>query len=230
MVLHVSRRRVAAGLAALCAAVAVALAPTLVSGSGAAVSATAPDGIVVVGDSITARGTDDSGADDEGWWHMVAAHHGASVATFAQSGSGYLRPGSGCDGDRFIERVGAYSGPAPSFLIVEGGRNDWSRCADGEHVRAATSVIRGAVVEYLSMLAATVPASTRIVVLGPPWGPLQESERARVTAVIADAARSLGLQFVDMTGVLPASHVVDGVHPNRAGNEAIAARVIAALG
>ncbi len=96
------------------------------------VSRLAPHGIVVVGDSITARYNDEPGDADQGWWSITGDHFDAKVTRYAQSGSGYLRPGHVCTGNTFIDRPDAYAGDAPSLLIVEGGRNDWATCEDGQ--------------------------------------------------------------------------------------------------
>lgn len=189
----------------------------------------APHGIVVVGDSITARYNDDPGRAQQGWWSVVGRHFGADVTTYAQSGSGYLRPGARCTGDRFIDRYKAFTGPAPSLLIVEGGRNDWSTCQQGRYVVASDDVIAHAVDRYLDALQTFLPASTRIIIMGPPWGPFDPANGLRVTAIIEASAHGHGLQFVSTSGALTADRVVDGVHPNRDGSLAIARRVIAAL-
>lgn len=193
------------------------------------VSTLAPHGIVVVGDSITARYNDNPGDADQGWWSVVGRHYGADVRTYAQSGSGYLRPGHRCTGDRFIDRSPAFTGDAPSILIVEGGRNDWARCAGGLFVPSTDAEVRHAVATYLDVLQTYLPPTTRIIVVGPPWGPLDRAGGRRVTAIIADEARSHGLQFISTRGALTSDRVVDGVHPNRAGSLAIARRVIGAL-
>ena len=189
----------------------------------------APHGIVVVGDSITARYDDEPGSPDQGWWSVTGRRFDADVRTYAQSGSGYLRPGHVCTGNRFIDRPDAFTGPAPSILIVEGGRNDWARCVDGAFVPSTDAELRHAVSTYLGVLKTYLPASTRIVVLAPPWGPLDRAEGVRVTGIIRDEARTHGLQFVSMRGALTADRVIDGVHPNRDGSLAIARRVIRAL-
>ena len=193
------------------------------------VSTLAPHGIVVVGDSITARYNDTPGDADQGWWSVVGRRFDADVRTYAQSGSGYLRPGHHCTGDRFIDRTSAFTGEAPSILIVEGGRNDWARCVDGFFVPSTDAEVRHAVATYLDVLQTYLPATTRIIVVGPPWGPLDRAEGRRVTAIIADEARSHGLQFISTRGALTSDRVVDGVHPNRAGSLAIARRVVRAL-
>jgi len=193
------------------------------------VSSLAPDGIVVVGDSITARYNDDPGDQQQGWWSMVGRRFGTDVTTYAQSGSGYLRPGHRCEGDRFIDRTEAYHGDAPSIIIIEGGRNDWSVCEDGRHVPASDEAIASAVDRYLDTLQTFLPVSTRIIVLGPPWGPIDQWNAVRVTAVVEAAADRHGLEFISTRGALTADGVIDGVHPNRRGSLAVADRVISAL-
>lgn len=193
------------------------------------VSRLAPRGIVVVGDSITARYNDEPGDAEQGWWSMTGDHFDAKVTRYAQSGSGYLRQGHACEGNTFIDRTEAYAGPAPSVLIVEGGRNDWATCRDGHYVIAADDVIEHAVDRYLDTLQTFLPTSTRIVVLGPPWGPRDLANQLRVTAIIEAQAAQHGIQFVSTRGTLTDDRVIDGVHPNRKGSLAIARRVIAAL-
>ena len=187
-------------------------------------------GIVVVGDSITAEYNDDEGDELEGWWSMVGRHFGAHVTTHAQSGSGYLRQGEACSGDRFIDRPQAFRGTAPSLFIVEGGRNDWASCIEGQHVAAPDADIARAVNHYLDVLQANLPRSTRIIVLGPPWGTLDQLGRKRLTAIVYNAAKDHGVQYISTMGTLDRrERVLDGIHPNRAGSRALADRVIAAL-
>ena len=187
-------------------------------------------GIVVVGDSITAEYNDDEGDELEGWWSMVGRHFGAHVTTHAQSGSGYLRQGLACTGDRFIDRPEAFRDTAPALFIVEGGRNDWASCIEGQHVAAPDAEIARAGNHYLDVLQANLPKSTRIVVLGPPWGSLDQLGRKKLTAIVYNAAKAHGVQYVSTMGTLDRrERVLDGIHPNRAGSRALADRVIAAL-
>ena len=194
-----------------------------------AVSTIAPDGIIVVGDSISARYDDEPGSPTQAWWSVTGQQVGADVTTYAQSGSGYLRPGRRCTGNRFIDRLAAYTGDAPSILIVEGGRNDWARCEDGALVPSTDAEVRHAVDTYLDVLQTHLPRTTRIIVLGPPWGPVDPDNGVRITGIIERSARSHGLEFISTRGALTAERVVDGVHPNRDGSLAIARRVIRAL-
>jgi hypothetical protein len=74
-----------------------------------------------------------------------------------------------------------------------------------------------------------VPGTTRVIVLGPPWGPEAHEHAARVTAIVRAQAEAHGFEFVDMDGVLDASTVYDGTHPDREGSRRIAQRLIAHL-
>mgnify|MGYP001627437718 CR=1 FL=1 len=187
-------------------------------------------GIVVVGDSITARYNDDPGNPMQGWWSFVGRHFDAPVRTYAQSGSGYQRPGLRCSGNRFVDRPEAFRGPAPSVFIVEGGRNDWASCREGHFVESSDTAVAEAVNHYLSLVQRRLPASTRILVLGPPWGPLAPWEGKRVTSIVHTAALRHGLEYVSTTGTLDSwARVVDGIPPNRIGSAAIGDRVIEAL-
>lgn len=189
-----------------------------------------PRGIVVVGDSITARYDDDPGSPEQGWWSMVGRHYDADVRTFAQSGSGYQRPGLRCGGNRFGDRLEAFDGPAPSVFIVEGGRNDWASCRQGDFVVSTDAAVQRAVDGYFTLLQRRLPRSTRIVVLGPPWGPLDPWQQRRITSIVHTAAKRHGLEYVSTTGTLDRpGRTVDGVHPTLAGSTALGDVVIAAL-
>ncbi|MCL3818086.1 SGNH/GDSL hydrolase family protein [Aeromicrobium wangtongii] len=198
-------------------------------GQSRPVSAIAPQGIVVVGDSITARYNNTPGDPGQAWWSVTGRHFDATVRTYAQSGSGYLRPGHRCSGNRFIDRPDAFTGDAPSILIVEGGRNDWAKCVDGRFVPSTNAEIRHAVATYLTTLRTYVPSTTRILVLGPPWGPMDRLNGRRITRIVQEEARAHDMEFISTRGALTADRVVDGIHPNRDGSLAIARRVIRAL-
>jgi lysophospholipase L1-like esterase len=189
-----------------------------------------PRGIVVVGDSITAMYNDEPGDRMQGWWSMVGRHFGAEVTTSAQIGSGYLREGLACSGNRFIDRPEAFMDVAPSLFIIEGGRNDWAICVDGRHVRSRSSDIAAVVDHYLDVVQANLPSSTHIVVMGPPWGTRKQDERRRITPIVRETAQAHGVQYIGTTGTIDRdSRLLDGVHPNRRGSTALADRVIAAL-
>lgn len=187
-------------------------------------------GIVVVGDSITARYDDDPGSERQGWWSFLGRHYDAPVRTYAQSGSGYQRPGRLCTGDTFRHRTAAFDGPAPSVFIVEGGRNDWATCHQGRFVVSSDAAVERAVTQYLTMLRQRLPRTTRIVVLGPPWGPRDPWQQRRITSIVHTAAQRQGLEYVSTRGTLDRpGRTLDGVHPTLAGSRALGDVVIAAL-
>jgi hypothetical protein len=100
---------------------------------------------------------------------------------------------------------------------------------DGVFVPSSDAEVRHAVDTYLDVLQTYLPAETRIIVLGPPWGPLDRTEGRRVTAIIEAEAHAHDVEFISTAGSLTTDRVVDGIHPNRDGSLAIARRVIRAL-
>ncbi|CAN5339314.1 hypothetical protein BH09ACT10_BH09ACT10_15920 [soil metagenome] len=186
--------------------------------------------ITVVGDSITASYNDHAGDERQGWWSMVGRRYSADVTTYAEPGSGYLRRGNDCRGTRFYERPLALLTRSPDVMIIEGGRNDWLDCRRGNYVISSTREVRRAVDRYLDDVRMLVKSSTRIIVLGPVWGPRDAGHEARIRAIVERAAAAHGMEFVDTSNVLNPSRVLDGTHPNRAGSKALAQRVMAAIG
>lgn len=186
--------------------------------------------VAVIGDSITARYSDDPGSEDQAWWSFVGRHYGADVATFAQSGSGFGRPGISCEGTRYGERLDDVRDYQPQVVLVEGGRNDWSYCEDGQLRTTTDEQVRKSVDTFLAKLKDTVEPGTRIYVLGPPWGPIQSAEGDRVTEIVKASATRHQLFYISTTGVFTSSHVRDGIHPNRAGSRELGTRVIEAIG
>lgn len=223
-----TRRRM---ITVVIAALVLALGPFLLwqGAEGGPESKVAPDGIVVVGDSITARYNDEVGDPEQGWWSVVARHYNAEVDTYAQSGSGYVRPGKRCEGTTFAERTEALE-QQPSIFLIEGGRNDWAYCVNGRFRTASNDLIRTEVDDYFNAVRASMPRSTRVIVLSPPWGPAQRLDGMRVTQIIKSAAEAHDFEFVDTSNTLGPGEVNDGIHPNRAGSLEIADRVIAAIG
>lgn len=192
-------------------------------------SASGP-GIVVIGDSISARYNDDPGSSDQAWWSVVGRHYGASVAVFAESGSGYSRAGRHCTGTRFVDRLAAVDEATPKVVIVEGGRNDWAFCTGGSYSETTDTMVRTAVDRFLTTLQVTVDPQTKIIVLGPPWGPSNASQQRRITSIIKASADRHQVMFIDTQGVFEGGHTVDGTHPDLAGSLELGKRVIDAMG
>lgn len=186
--------------------------------------------VAVIGDSISARYNDRAGNANQAWWSFVGRRYDADVKIFAQSGSGFGRPGDRCKGSIFGERLKAVKKYRPQVVFVEGGRNDWSYCKNGKLRTTSNKQVRKSVDTFLAKLKKSMPVGTRIYVLGPPWGPLQAAEGRRVTKIIKASAKQHRLLYVDTKGVFTRNRVKDGVHPNRAGSRALGIRVIRTIG
>ncbi len=188
-------------------------------------------GIAVIGDSITARYNDDDGSPRQAWWSFVGHHFGLQVTTYAQSGSGFLRPGLNCTGNTFRQRLEELRKHPPAVVLVEGGRNDWVRCRDGYLELANDTRIRRSVDSFLTDLQGVVPPRTPIFVLGPPWGSADAAQRDRVTAIVRSEANRHRMTFIDTDGVFDVGrHTFDGVHPTLVGSRALGMRVIDTIG
>lgn len=192
-------------------------------------SATAPR-VAVIGDSITARYNDKAGNAKQAWWSIVGRNYGARMTIYAQSGSGFQRPGLRCTGNRFPDRLAALKKLPPKIVIVEGGRNDWARCTDHGMERTSNKRVKKAVDSFLTKLKKAVPPQTKIYVLGPPWGSKDTAHRGRITRIVKASAKKHHMTFIDTAGVFNKRRVVDGIHPNRAGSVALGKLVIRAIG
>jgi len=197
-------------------------------GDGDRARAGATPSMLVIGDSISASYTDQPGSTLQAWWSFVRHEIGHVPTVLAEPGSGYQRPGAGCRGTTFQQRPAVFDQPPPDLVIVEGGRNDWARCDGASLEPVPASTVLAAADEFLGRLVAAYP-DARIVVLAPPWGPLQQRYADDVTAAIETAADRHDLQFVPMDGVLTEQRTPDGVHPDLDGSRAIAERVLEAL-
>jgi hypothetical protein len=115
-------------------------------------------------------------------------------------------------------------------FIVEGGRNDWASCAEGRLVPSSDAAVQQAVTRYLRLVKRQMPESTRILVLGPPWGPTEPWQQRRVTSIVHAAALREGLEYVPTRGALDRhGRTIDGVHPTLSGSLALADVVVGAL-
>ncbi|GAA1737937.1 SGNH/GDSL hydrolase family protein [Aeromicrobium alkaliterrae] len=223
----VRRQRVWWVAAAAAAVVAVSTALLAGPGNDRASAGAAPT-MLVIGDSISASYVDEPGSPKQAWWSFVARELGYETTVLAEAGSGYQRPGSQCRGTTFPQRPGVFEQPPPSLILVEGGRNDWARCDGTDLVPVPSEEVLAAADAFLERLTTTYP-DARVVVLAPPWGPLQQQYVDDVTAAIETAADRNGCEFLPMDGVLPEDRTPDGVHPDLDGSRAIAEVVLTAL-
>ena len=186
--------------------------------------------VAVIGDSITARYNNESGSQGQGWWSFVGKRYGVKIKTFAESGSGFQRPGNLCEGTTFGQRVDQLVASKPKIVFVEGGRNDWAHCHNHRLVIATDAEVAAGVDSVLSRLHDGLPFTTRFFILGPAWGTTSADQRDRVTEIIRASAEAHGMTFISTTGVFDGDRVLDGTHPNRAGSIALGQTVIKAVG
>lgn len=222
-----ARRAVPRGWLILALLAALVLVPPTTQGVSASASART---IAVIGDSITARYNDNAGDAKQGWWSIVGRHYDRHVITFAESGSGFQRRGNGCSGARFADRLSALARHRPHIVLVEGGRNDWASCAGAGLTLSDSAQVRAATDRFLQRLRAALPRDAVVFVLGPPWGSVDASQRDRVTAIIKASAQRAQMHFIDTSKIFDGARTLDGTHPNRAGSQALARRVIAVIG
>lgn len=202
-------------------------APFLLQRGGA--SASGPV-IAIIGDSISARYDDSPGSQMQAWWSVMGRHYGAHVNIFAESGSGYVRNGHACSGTRFVDRLDDVAATEPTIVIIEGGRNDWAYCKGDGVALTTDALVTSSVDDFFTKLKQAVVPGTTIIVLGPPWGPEQPEEQARVSAIVETAALRHRLRFIATDGVFDGDRTIDGIHPNRAGSTALGNTVVKALG
>ena len=140
-----------------------------------------------------------------------------------------MNPGLvGCSGHTFAQQLSAplvaEAVAGAGVVVIEGGRTDTQTCRKGGgYDLVPDRQLRASVESFMAEVAALrgADACTMVVV---PWGPAGLAEnRDRVTALVREAAYRHGFTFVDTAGLLTRDTTMeDGVHPNRAGNEALA--------
>lgn len=180
--------------------------------------------ILIIGDSITARGESPKKYGVY-WWKYLQQNTGAKIVLSAQSGSGYLRKGIAgggqCTGTTFGQRLADVKRLSPDFIIIEGGRNDGVYCNGKSLANASTARMQSDISDYMNAFikqaaAAGVPAS-RIYAFTP-WGPSARDNYNQVKPVIERNAQRVGIAFVDIPPYGNSLAVDDGIHPNHDGN------------
>ena len=180
--------------------------------------------MVVIGDSITARYNAVPGDANEGWWSMLARKNGYDVVPLGESGSGVLRFGNGCAGTRYFERLPKALAQSPDMLIIEGGRNDFTKCVEFGNTDAGVERVSADYIEkrwniFLDNVKAQKAAKTQVWVMTP-WGTKFDSDRDVVYPIVKQATLDHGFGWVGLSP-LPDDRTVDGTHPNYEGNRYI---------
>jgi hypothetical protein len=213
---------------------AAAIAPPVVVAISAPAEPGNQDVLLVIGDSITSRFNDKSGAPMQGFWSMIARDVGAEAVTRAQGGAGFVNPGlARCKGRTFggqlarasVREIAATAGA----LIIEGGRNDTRICAKGGgHDLVSSARLRREANRFFADVRALRGPDDCTVVFTP-WGPKGAANRDRITKVIRASAGRHGFRFIDTAKVLTRRNsLADQVHPNRRGNLQLAERIVSA--
>jgi acyl-CoA thioesterase-1 len=210
----------------LIAIAAIALAAAALAGCSSAVSArpVAADGtavaapaerakpqVVAIGDSIAfGKGV----RPDQAWPALVAAQHGWTLTDLAVSGSGFVKPG--WNGDTYRQQVDTALGLHPDYILIAATRND--RTEDPALVASSAD-------ELLGELRDTFPRA-RIIGITTVWGAdAPPPTVAAVNAIVEKAVTGVDGTFLDI-GYPLAAHPelvqTDGIHPNAAGERAVA--------
>lgn len=214
--------------AVVVAAVALGLS-TLVNG---AVAADDRPHIMVIGDSYSARYTDETGSTARAWWSYLREDLDAKLTVAAESGAGILMKGTGCKGKRLgdYSKLDALKSASPDIVIVEGGANDWGHCVNGvrtSHMNKPT-LIKGWVDRYFKQLAVDTKAAgiSRNKVYVTSFWAAQNSEKTRsiIVGYYRQAAKANGFKWVEMPR-LEHRHTLDAelangdrTHPNISGS------------
>lgn len=192
-------------------------------------AASAPDwrdGVVLVfGDSITSRYTDDPGDPMQGWWSKLAAERNLYPVTSAQGGGGLIKKGDGCNGTAVRERSGAVIDRVkPDEIWIAVGKNDTRVCINGVAVKISPSFRERAATAAFAKIATEAVAAgvdLRNVYVTVPWGTSGLSYRKSVVLTFASASRAAGLTFINVPR-MDTTMTRDGTHPNAKGNAYIA--------
>jgi hypothetical protein len=184
---------------------------------------------VFLGDSYTAG----AGASqvDKSAPYLLAQRYGWRPVDLAHGATGYISsppdPGQAWCGlyhcPSYTESIPATAATNPDLVIVNGGRNEVA-------ISATTQWTKG-VQDFYTSLRRSVPHAT-IIATSPIWddSPTPSSIEA-MRAVVRAAVTAAGGRFIDLGEPLlgrPDLVASDGIHPNDAGNVAIAAAFEAA--
>ncbi|MEA3212270.1 MAG: acyl-CoA thioesterase [Chthoniobacter sp.] len=188
------------------------------------VGAAEPRVVVVFGDSITAGGALPAAEQAQLWVRLVEAQSKGQLR-MVNEGKGGRPTDSVKEFEAMLTRQ-----PHADLLVVALGANDARDISDQcvpkavANLRAMIARARATYGEKLSVLLVG-PTNIRKDALGPtrPIANEREAKVRELGTAFAGLAKELKCDFVSLYGVVPeASLTRDGVHPDGAGNEAIA--------
>lgn len=184
-----------------------------------------PRTIVVFGDSITAGGALPAKEREQLWLRLLERNSKGSLRLINE-GKGGRPTASLPDFDAMLQRQ-----PKPDELVIALGMND-SRDLKDTCVPNAVANIREMMLRARKNFGPQLPvlivgpSNINKTALGPtkPIGNEREAKLRELNAAFATLAKETGCDFLSLFGVVPDSSLLkDGVHPDAAGNAAIAA-------
>lgn len=192
---------------------------------------TEPDvqSVVFIGDSYT-QGT---GASSEAtrWASLVATAQGWDEVNLGRGGTGYVTTSdvNGC-GEAYCpnyqEMVGEAVSANPDVVVVAGGQNDFDEWQADPVAQTA------AIGATLSAIRSGLP-NAEIIVVGPSTPGNVNNVVSGMSNAVAEQAGLIGATFVSLIDppVISSDMVIaDGAHVRDSGHQAIADRVLSALG
>ena len=190
-----------------------------------------PRGVIVFGDSITAGNALPKDQQSQVWLRVVEARS-AGKLQMINEGKGGRPTDSVKEFDAMLQRQ-----PKADLLVIALGMNDsrdiTEQCVPKAvaNVRAMITAARGKYGENLPVLLVG-PSNIRKDALGPtkPIADQRDAKLRELGAAFEALAKELHCDFTSLYGVVPeASLTKDGVHPDVAGNEAIAQALLPKL-
>lgn len=198
----------------------------------AAPVATGPS-VTVIGGTLTARFTDDSGGRSQGWWSIAAERVGAtSVKTSAERQSSISSRGVKCQGTTYAERLRYLK--RVDIVIVEAGTEDHRVCtSNGKRTTLSRSKQKAAIADFARALGKRVdklkiPRSHVFFVT--PQVPVGGKTSANLRKDIRKYAGPQHERFrVISTSRLSRSQTARGEAPNHIGNTKLGKQVAKAI-
>jgi acyl-CoA thioesterase-1 len=190
-----------------------------------------PAVVVVFGDSITAGGALPAAERSQLWVRLVEKE-AAGKLKLVNEGKGGRPTASVKEFDAMLGR-----NPRADVLVIALGTNDSRDITDqciSKAVKNVRAMVEGGRKAYGAKLRVLLvgPPNIRKDALGPtkPIADQRDAKLRELGAAFAKLAQELHGEFISLYGVVPvASLTRDGVHPDAAGNVAIAKVMLAAL-
>jgi len=167
--------------------------------------------VVAIGDSImSAHGLNA----DQAWLAVVAQTHGWKLTNLASNGSGFVTVGD--DGDTFSDQTLVALSLHPDVIIQSGSSNDLGVSSD---------VLANATTALIKRIHLVLP-QTKILTVDAIWGATDlPGQLGEMDTAVKQASVDAGGAYLDIGQPLAATPDLmqaDGVHPNAAGQIALA--------